>query len=73
MVDTINKYIGNELHKMSDKDLKEVFEQFAHKLELGYLDWESKMCDYINGIIMCDSFDYMGNCITEEDKKFNNE
>ena len=43
-MDTTNKYIGNQLSRMSDKDIKEVFEQYAHKLELDKFDngknWE---------------------------------
>ena len=43
-MDTTNKHIGNQLSQMSDKDIKEVFEQYAHKLELDKFDngknWE---------------------------------
>lgn len=62
---TTNKHIGNLLFQMSDKDVKEVFEQYVHKLAFDKCDgnWEISMIHWINDIIMCNHFDTEGNSI----------
>ena len=53
-MDTTNKHIGNQLSQMSDKDIKEVFEQYAHKLELDKFDngenWEVSVLHILNDV-----------------------
>lgn len=64
-MDTTNRHIGNLLSRMTDKDIKEVFEQYAHKLgfdESGNNEeWETKMLKHLRDILMSCSFDYLGN------------
>lgn len=66
-MDTTNKHIGNQLSQMSDKDIKEVFEQYAHKLELDKFDsgknWEVSVLHKLNDILMCNYFDNNGNVL----------
>lgn len=66
-MDTTNKHIGNQLSQMSDKDIKEVFEQYAHKLELDKFDsgknWEVSVLHKLNDILMCNHFDNNGNVL----------
>lgn len=66
-MDTTNKHIGNQLSQMSDKDIKEVFEQYAHKLELDKFDsgknWEVSVLHKLNDILMCNHFDNNGNAL----------
>ena len=66
-MDTTNKHIGNQLSQMSDKDIKEVFEQYAHKLELDKFDngknWEISVLHILNDILMCNRFDNNGNML----------
>lgn len=66
-MDTTNKHIGNQLSQMSDKDIKEVFEQYAHKLELDKFDngknWEISVLHILNDILMCNHFDNNGNML----------
>lgn len=66
-MDTTNKHIGNQLSQMSDKDIKEVFEQYAHKLELDKFyngkNWEISVIHKLNDIFMCNHFDNNGNAL----------
>ena len=66
-MDTTNKHIGNVLYKMTDEDIKEVFEQYAHKLNFdtyhdGYNDWKDKMLNHLSEILYCKYFYYDGSC-----------
>lgn len=66
-MDTTNKHIGNQLSQMSDKDIKEVFEQYAHKLGFDKFDsgknWEVSVLHKLNDILMCNYFDNNGNVL----------
>lgn len=68
-MDNTNKHIGNLLFQMSDKDVKEVFEQYAHKLGFDKFNqqWEMSMMHWINDIIMCNHFDTEGHSILEDE------
>lgn len=65
----INKQIGNSLFLKSDKDIKEIFKQFAHNLRFDESNenWEPSMIRWINDIIMCNHFDGEGHSILEDD------
>lgn len=68
-MDTTNKHIGNVLYNMSDKDIKEVFEQYAHKLGFDkfYGQWQDSMMHWLSNILYCNHFDYNGNVELEDD------
>lgn len=54
---------------MSDKDIKEVFEQYAHKLGFDkfYGQWQDSMMHWLSNILYCNHFDYNGNVELEDD------
>ena len=62
MSDTTNKHIGNVLSELTDESLKEVFEQYAKKIELDIYSegWEEFLLKMIERILYAKSFDYKG-------------
>lgn len=76
-MDTTNKHIGNILYNMTDEDIKEVFEQFSHKLGFDKFEngrnWELNIIRYINDILLCNHFDYKGDCILDEEDHIGDE
>lgn len=68
-MNTANQHIGNLLFQMSEKDVKEVFKQYAHKLGFDKFDvhWEISMSHWIHNILMCNHFDNDGNSVLVDD------
>jgi hypothetical protein len=49
---TTNKHYGNVLSKLTDRDIKEVFEQWAFKMNIS----ESSLISRIQDMLFCDKF-----------------
>lgn len=58
-MDTTNKHLGNILSQLSDKNMKEVLEQYMKKLQ--FTNGNESLIKYFQKVLVCEAFDYEGN------------